>query len=328
MRSCASRGARSPGSARNRSSCSRAELCDNEETRACLDMRVSAAAGRHRPGGRWRGAWRERRFRRRDRRSKSWRRHRPKPGGRPAHRRRGRRSCGTSDPCRRCGASPACDRKGRGSARLRAFEKARRQTGQGIGHSRASVISWSAAEVSGSVGGHGGGAERRRGMPNDEGVDLRRPLSARNVRYCLSTRQAQQFAVAAAHQRQTTSHKANGPVAQVVGLPGSFGNAFGSEQTLGDRPITCALISGVERAKRQRQPLSALSGKLMESRASRTPIERAPEPARGMHANIEDIVERQFDGVRLADDRRLFQKEPVLDPAKAEKNMPTVRCSP
>jgi hypothetical protein len=113
-----------------------------------------------------------------------------------------------------------------------------------------------------------------------------------------------------------------------MGLPGSFGNAFGSEQTLGDRPISSALVSGVERAERQRQPLSALSRKLMESRASRMPIERAPEAARGMHADVENIVERQFGGVRFADDRCLFQKEPVLDPAKAEKNMPTVRCSP
>ena len=153
------------------------------------------------------------------------------------------------------------------------------------------------------------------------------PLSG-NGSLLLSPRQVQQFAVAAAHQRQTTSHKANGPVTQVVGLPGSFGNAFGSEQTLGDRPISSALVSSVERAERQRQPLSALSRKLMESRARTTPIERAPETARGMHANIEDIVERQFGGVRSADDRSLFQKESVLDPAKAEKNMPTVRCSP
>lgn len=144
----------------------------------------------------------------------------------------------------------------------------------------------------------------------------------------LSTRQPQQFAVAAVHQRQAASHKANGPVTQVVGLPGSFGNAFGSEQTLGDRPISSALVSSVERAERQRQPLSALLRKLMEGRAGRTPIERAPQAARGMHADVEDIVERQFGGVRSADDRSLFQKESVLDPAKAEKNMPTVRCSP
>ena len=144
----------------------------------------------------------------------------------------------------------------------------------------------------------------------------------------LSTRQPQQFAVAAVHQRQAASHKANGPVTQVVGLPGSFGNAFGSEQTLGDHPIRRALHSGVERPKRQREPLAALWGKLMEGQASRTPIERAPEAARGMHADVEDIVERQFGGVRFADGRSLFQKEPVLDPAKAEKNMPTVRCSP
>ena len=65
----------------------------------------------------------------------------------------------------------------------------------------------------------------------------------------------------------------------------------------------------------------------MEGRAGRTPIERAPQAARGMHADVEDIVEQQFGGVRFADDRSLFQKESVLDPAKAQKNVPTVSRS-
>ena len=46
MRSCASRGARSPGSARNRSSCSRSDRLSGGR----IDMRsrtISGAAGRH-----------------------------------------------------------------------------------------------------------------------------------------------------------------------------------------------------------------------------------------------------------------------------------------
>ena len=112
-----------------------------------------------------------------------------------------------------------------------------------------------------------------------------------------------------------------------MGLPGSFGNAFGPEQTLGDHPIRRALHSGVERPKRQREPLAALWGKLMEGQAGGAAVERAPKPARGMRADIEDVVERQFDGVRGADDRSLFQKEAVLDPAKAQENVPTVSRS-
>ncbi len=145
-----------------------------------------------------------------------------------------------------------------------------------------------------------------------------------NSALLLSTRQPEQFAIAAVHQRQAASHKADGPVAQVMSLPGSFGNAFGSEQALGDHPIRRALHSGVERPKRQRESLAALWRKLMEGQAGGAGIERAPEAARGMRADIEDIVERQFDGVRRADDRRLFQEEAVFDPAKAQESVPTV----
>lgn len=111
-----------------------------------------------------------------------------------------------------------------------------------------------------------------------------------------------------------------------MGLPGSFGNAFGSEQTLGDHPIRRALHSGVEGSKRQREPLAALWGKLMEGQAGGAGVERAPKAARRMRADIEDIVKRQLDGVRRADDRRLSQEEAVLDPAKAQESVPAVSC--
>ena len=112
-----------------------------------------------------------------------------------------------------------------------------------------------------------------------------------------------------------------------MSLPSSFGNSFSSEQTLGDHPIRRAPHSGVERPKRQREPLAALWGKLMEGQASGAAIERAPEPVRGMRADIEGVVERQFDGVRFADDWSLFQNETVLDPAEAQENVPTVSRS-
>jgi hypothetical protein len=43
-----------------------------------------------------------------------------------------------------------------------------------------------------------------------------------------------------------------------------------------------------------------------------------------MRADVEDIVERQFDGVRGADDRRHFQEKAVLDPVKVQESVPTV----
>ena len=42
-------------------------------------------------------------------------------------------------------------------------------------------------------------------------------------------------------------------------------------------------------------------------------IKRAPEPSRGMGANLEIIIERQFGSVSLLRKRRLFQPEPMLD---------------
>jgi len=139
--------------------------------------------------------------------------------------------------------------------------------------------------------------------------------------------EAQQVAVASAHEPEAASDEANGSVAQVMSLPGSFGNAFGSEQTLGDRAIGGPLYSGVERAERQRQPLSALLRKLLERRSGYAATKSAPQSAGGMRAKIEDGVERQFDGVGFAGDRSLFQKKPVVDSAKAQEDMPAVRCS-
>ena len=141
----------------------------------------------------------------------------------------------------------------------------------------------------------------------------------------LATRLPQQFAIAATHQGEASFDKADRAVTQVVVLPGPFGNAFGSEQNLGDHAIVVAIGSGIERAKRQRQSLPALRRQLMECGACGAAVERTPEAARGMRPDIEVIVEWQFGGVSPVYHWRLAQPEPMLDPANAQQNMPAVR---
>ena len=66
----------------------------------------------------------------------------------------------------------------------------------------------------------------------------------------------------------------------------------------------------------------------MKRRASGAPIERPPETSRGVGANLEIIIERQFGGIRRADDRRLPQPQPVFDVPNAQENMPAIRGLP
>ena len=105
-----------------------------------------------------------------------------------------------------------------------------------------------------------------KGDADDEGV-LAIPQSERERSLRFATRQAQQFAIAAVHQFQPRFYEADGPIAQVVRLPGPFGNAFRPQQTFGDCAIGGAVDSGVERAQRQQEPLFALR---------RKPTERGP----------------------------------------------------
>ena len=74
----------------------------------------------------------------------------------------------------------------------------------------------------------------------------------------VTTSLAQQSAVTAAHQGNTVFDQADSAVAQIVALPGPFGDTPGTKQTLGDFAIRVAFDPGVERAQRQRQPLSPL----------------------------------------------------------------------
>ena len=101
-------------------------------------------------------------------------------------------------------------------------------------------------------------------------------------------------------------------------------NALGAKQNLGDRAIAVALDAGIERAQRQCQSLSALRGEFMECGTRGAPIERAPKPPCGMRANLEIHVERQFGGVRRADEWRLSQPKPVLEPTNTQQNVPAI----
>ena len=141
----------------------------------------------------------------------------------------------------------------------------------------------------------------------------------------LATRQMQQLAIAAVHQRQPRFDKANCPIAQVMGLPGSFGNAFRPEQTLGDRPIGGAVDSGVKRAQRQHESLSPLCRKSMDGGSCGKTVERAPKTVRSMRSDVEVAIERQFGGIRHACGRRLSQPEPMLYTMKAQDSVPAVR---
>ena len=62
----------------------------------------------------------------------------------------------------------------------------------------------------------------------------------------------------------------------------------------------------------------------MECGTRGAPIERAPEPPRGMGANLEIHVERQFGSVRRACDQRLSQPKPMLEPTNTQQNVPAI----
>jgi hypothetical protein len=163
-----------------------------------------------------------------------------------------------------------------------------------------------------------------KGDADDEGRRLRYPLRQERSLF-LATRQAQQLAIAAVHQRHPRFDKANCPIAQVMGLPGSFGNAFRPEQTLSDPPIGGAVDSGVKRAQRQRESLSPPCRKTMDGWPCGETVERAPKTVRSMRSDVEVAIKRQFGGIRHAGGRRLSQPEPMLDPVNAQDSVPAVR---
>ena len=75
---------------------------------------------------------------------------------------------------------------------------------------------------------------------------------------CAATH-TQQGAIAAARERQSVLDKANGSAAQIMGLPGTLGNAARPEQNLRYGPVAVALGATIKRPERERQPLTSLN---------------------------------------------------------------------
>ncbi len=96
----------------------------------------------------------------------------------------------------------------------------------------------------------------QRGMPKMRGANFGTP--ATKLALSLATRPAQQFPITTPHQIKAGLHQTDRTVAQVVALPGPFGDMPGAKQALRDLAIAVAFDSGVERAQRQRQSLSPL----------------------------------------------------------------------
>lgn len=69
---------------------------------------------------------------------------------------------------------------------------------------------------------------------------------------------AQQLAIAATHQRNAALDQANGAIAEIVGFPGTLGDALLTEQHFGDRTIGTAVHAPIERTNRQNQAFAAL----------------------------------------------------------------------
>ena len=121
----------------------------------------------------------------------------------------------------------------------------------------------------------------------------------------LATRPAQQFPITTPHQIKAGLHQTDRTVAQVVALPGPFGDTPDAKQALCDRAVTIALDPGVERAQHKSQSLSPLWRQVMKRGTSRSPVKRQPETLRGVAANLEITIKHQFGGVSRVRSRRL-----------------------
>ena len=135
-----------------------------------------------------------------------------------------------------------------------------------------------------------------------------------------------QCAITTAHQRQTSLHQTDGPAAQFMSLPGALRDALSAEQHLGDDSIRCTVHISVEGAQRQGQALAPLRRNLMKGRSRWTAVDGAPQPMRGMRANFEIWIERQFGRVGSTKLRRLFQPQLMLRSLNAQHGVPAVGC--
>ena len=131
----------------------------------------------------------------------------------------------------------------------------RRQAGVRIGHLRGSVIVWSAGADGGALAVTIAEQRPAKGDAEDEGVGFRYPVEL----LFLARWWPQQCAIAATHQGEAALNEANGPVAQVVGFPGAFGNLSGAKQDFRDFAVATAVHPPIERTKSERQPPATLS---------------------------------------------------------------------
>ncbi len=68
----------------------------------------------------------------------------------------------------------------------------------------------------------------------------------------------QELTIAAAHQREATLHQTDGPIAQVVGFPGTIWDALLAEHRFGDGAICTAGTLCIERANSLAQAFAPL----------------------------------------------------------------------
>ena len=161
-------------------------------------------------------------------------------------------------------------------------------------------------------------------MPIERGPIVDTPA----MQSTLSPRMAEQLAIAAAHQSVAGLNQADRAVAQIVRLPGTFGDAFGAEQNFRNHAVRATLDPCVQRTERERQSLPALRRELVERWARWTAVERPPKPASGIRSSVELVVKRQFDDVSRAGKWVLFQPKTMLSTPELQHGVPAVVCPP
>ncbi len=138
----------------------------------------------------------------------------------------------------------------------------------------------------------------------------------------------QQCTIAATHQGKTALDQANGPIAQVVSLPITFGNASGAEQDFCYFPVGTAVGPGIERAQGKREPAPTMRGKRMQRRPWRPAIEGSPQPPACIRAEFKVTIEREFDCIDAGNDRRFLEPNAMFYLVQMHYCVPAVRALP
>jgi hypothetical protein len=180
-------------------------------------------------------------------------------------------------------------------------------------------MSWSTGEVGGASGVTM--AERtREGGCRRSGGGFSIPLG--NDEPLLAARLTQQLAIASGHQSQTALHETNGPIAQIVGFPGPFGDVLGAKQALGERAIAIAFDAAIERAHCQGQSLSTLWGQFIKGGTGGAPVERPPESARGMESRNHCRAATRLRNARLR--HAALSATAIPDVPDPQENVPAI----